>query len=310
MKRDIIELKRSVNIVDIIGRTVSLKKRGHEWEGLCPWHGDKHASLKVNEKKQVFACFPCGKAGDVIDFLTLQGATMDEALKDLESAAGQVQTKKRSKETWKQVMPKDDIAFEITHFRFGKPAATWRYANERNELIGFVCRFNLADGKKETWPYTLCRCTENTEHPWKVGKVEWRWRGFDELRTLYNRCELAQRPDDFVLIVEGEKTCDAAKKLFPEFVCTTWQGGSNAVDKTNWLPLRDRKVIIWRDNDEPGFKAMMAIKGILQPITAHQVRAVNMSNGRIEFPKGWDLADPAPAAINIRDYLKSNLYYL
>ncbi len=63
------ELKAQLNIVDIIGREVNLKKSGSNYMGLCPFHSEKTPSFSVNEGKQFYHCFGCGKSGDVIGFV-------------------------------------------------------------------------------------------------------------------------------------------------------------------------------------------------------------------------------------------------
>ena len=63
------ELKAQLNIVDIIGREVQLKKSGSNYMGLCPFHNEKTPSFSVNEGKQFYHCFGCGKSGDVIGFV-------------------------------------------------------------------------------------------------------------------------------------------------------------------------------------------------------------------------------------------------
>lgn len=63
------DLKAQLNIVDIIGREVKLKKSGSNYMGLCPFHSEKSPSFSVNEGKQFYHCFGCGKSGDVIGFV-------------------------------------------------------------------------------------------------------------------------------------------------------------------------------------------------------------------------------------------------
>lgn len=63
------ELKMQVNIVDVVGRVVELKKAGANYKGLCPFHSEKTPSFMVNEEKQIFNCFGCGEKGDVIKFV-------------------------------------------------------------------------------------------------------------------------------------------------------------------------------------------------------------------------------------------------
>ena len=63
------QLKEQVNIVDVIGRVVRLKKAGANYKGLCPFHNEKTPSFSVSETRQFFNCFGCGARGDVISFV-------------------------------------------------------------------------------------------------------------------------------------------------------------------------------------------------------------------------------------------------
>ena len=62
-------MRNSVNIVDVISQYVSLEKKGKDYIGLCPFHQEKTPSFTVNEEKQFFKCFGCGKGGNVYKFL-------------------------------------------------------------------------------------------------------------------------------------------------------------------------------------------------------------------------------------------------
>ena len=67
---DVIESVRgSVNIADVVGQYVQLKKSGKNLFGLCPFHEEKTPSFSVNEEKQIFHCFSCGRGGNVFKFL-------------------------------------------------------------------------------------------------------------------------------------------------------------------------------------------------------------------------------------------------
>ena len=63
------ELLARVDIVELVGRYVQLKKGGANFMGLCPFHGEKSPSFSVSPSKQFFHCFGCGKHGDAIGFL-------------------------------------------------------------------------------------------------------------------------------------------------------------------------------------------------------------------------------------------------
>jgi DNA primase len=63
------EVKQRVDIVDIISDYVVLKKRGSNYQGLCPFHDEKSPSFSVNPSKQFYHCFGCGAGGNGIKFL-------------------------------------------------------------------------------------------------------------------------------------------------------------------------------------------------------------------------------------------------
>ena len=83
------ELLARVDVVEVVGRFVQLKKGGANFMGLCPFHGEKSPSFSVSPAKQFFHCFGCGKNGNAIGFLMEHaGMTFVEAVKDLAQNVG------------------------------------------------------------------------------------------------------------------------------------------------------------------------------------------------------------------------------
>lgn len=69
-KKDLLqEIKERVDIVDLIGEYITLKKAGQNYKGLCPFHSEKTPSFTVNPSKQIFYCFGCHRGGDQITFI-------------------------------------------------------------------------------------------------------------------------------------------------------------------------------------------------------------------------------------------------
>ena len=83
------ELLSRIDVVDVVGKYVQLKKGGANFMGLCPFHGEKSPSFSVSPTKQFFHCFGCGKNGNAIGFLMEHaGMTFIEAVKDLAQQTG------------------------------------------------------------------------------------------------------------------------------------------------------------------------------------------------------------------------------
>ena len=68
-KESIEELRSQIDIVDVIGRVVQLKRAGANFKGLCPFHNEKTPSFVVSPQKQIFTCFGCGASGDLLGFV-------------------------------------------------------------------------------------------------------------------------------------------------------------------------------------------------------------------------------------------------
>ncbi len=83
------ELLNRVDVVDVVGRYVQLKKGGANFMGLCPFHGEKSPSFSVSPTKQFYHCFGCGANGNAIGFLMEHaGMNFVEAVKDLAQQVG------------------------------------------------------------------------------------------------------------------------------------------------------------------------------------------------------------------------------
>ncbi|WP_305820984.1 DNA primase [Massilia brevitalea] len=87
----ITDLLNRVDIVDVVGRYVQLKKGGANFMGLCPFHSEKSPSFTVSPTKQFYHCFGCGAHGTAIGFLIeYSGMGFVDAVKDLAQNVGMV----------------------------------------------------------------------------------------------------------------------------------------------------------------------------------------------------------------------------
>ncbi len=89
------EIKERTDIVEIISESVTLKKAGVNFKGLCPFHSEKTPSFTVSPAKQIFYCFGCGVGGDVFSFLEkYHGITFSQAAEELANRYGITISKK------------------------------------------------------------------------------------------------------------------------------------------------------------------------------------------------------------------------
>jgi len=189
----------------------------------------------------------------------------------------------------KATVPKPVDPLTFKHPRRPEPAtAAWAYRDAEGQVVAYVVRFDFppkpgkTDPGKDVLPFR-----------WLNGK--WRQKGWKkddpEQSPLYNLPHLVSRPTFPVLLVEGEKTAEAALRIFPTRIVTTWQGGSKAFAKADVTPLQGRDVVFWPDADEPGLAVVDEVLAALP-----QARVVDLPPG---LPDGWDLADPVPNNIDV-----------
>lgn len=257
---DAAQLRESVAVSDVVGRFVELTRAGgDELKGLCPFHVEQTPSFHVNNKKRLWICFGCGRKGGVIDFvMEREGVDLAHACEIVAQLAGiaagspvvraspaaveAARARQADEQRFQVVMPipSDAPPPPEKHFKLNAaPSRMWTYRNAAGEPLGYVCRFDLeVDGKRRKEVIPLHYTTAG-----------WRWTSAPKPRPLYGLEELARRPEAVVLLVEGEKACDAARQLMPEWVCVAWPGGSKAIQHVDWQPLDGRRVVMWPDFD-------------------------------------------------------------
>jgi hypothetical protein len=201
---------------------------------------------------------------------------------------------------WLPMMPapgEPPAASAIRHHHYGTAARVWTYRNGRGDPLFATVRFESVgkDGiaQKVILPYTFGYRAWQVKSGPNAGKPRsgegWHFKLPNQPLPLYGLDRLAARPDAPVLVCEGEKAADAAAELFPDRVCITSQGGSNAARKADWSPLAGRHVTVWPDNDLAGRRYADEVVALAEKAGARSVLVVNVPAG---WPEGWDLADP------------------
>lgn len=293
------------------------KKDGVEYVATNPTRGDRKAgSFRINTVTGVWCDFASNDSGsDTIALVAyLEDVKQGEAARRLSKRLGMPIEEKRAPAMDGSTKPGSAAAADwiaqphapqghkypsFRHPAHGLPSGQWEYKTADGLTIGYVCRYDIGDGAKDVIPFSWCRHKE-------TGETKWRMRGFPTPRALYGLDRLAARPEASVMVVEGEKSADAAARIMPDFVCVSWPGGGKGVRHCDWSPLAGRRVFIWPDRDrhvyndkdaptaddigtmkpwedQPGQIAALAI--------AEKVEGANIlmpPDGKVD---GWDAAD-------------------
>ncbi len=155
------DIRAAVDVVDLVGRYVNIRKAGANWKGLCPFHAEKTPSFMVNPKKGIFHCFGCGVGGDVFGFLMRQDKlSFPEAVRALAKQAGVALAESRdgapadgSREELYRVM---ELAARFYAEQLWKPAGARAraYLTERGIDAEVARRFSLGYAL-ESWDALL-----------------------------------------------------------------------------------------------------------------------------------------------------------
>lgn len=157
------EVKSKLNVVDVVGETVALKKAGTTFKGLCPFHGEKTPSFVVTPARDSWHCFGCGLGGDIFSFVMQRdGVGFPDALRTLAAKAGVEVDERSRREDAHKARLRDvlDTAIAFYHtvlvnHRTGQPALD--YLRTRGFTDETIEKFQLgwAPGGWDTMSKTL-----------------------------------------------------------------------------------------------------------------------------------------------------------
>lgn len=169
------ELLARVDVVDVVGRYVQLRKGGANLLGLCPFHSEKSPSFTVSPTKQFYHCFGCGAHGSAITFLMEHtGASFPEAVRTLAASAGmtvpeenrsprqQQETARRKAEESRHTQVLDATQAHYLKQLRASPAAI-RYLKQRGLTGEIAAHFGL--GWSGTDRHGLSQVFPNYEDP-------------------------------------------------------------------------------------------------------------------------------------------------
>lgn len=153
------DIRAAVDIVELVGRFVNLRKAGQNWKGLCPFHAEKTPSFMVNPRKGIFHCFGCGVGGDAFGFLMRQDRlSFPEAVRVLAKTAGITLSEERAAgdSGREELLRAMDVAarFFAEQLATSPGARARAYLEQRGIDAGVATRFGLGYAP-ESWD-ALC----------------------------------------------------------------------------------------------------------------------------------------------------------
>ena len=309
------------------------KYRGHEYVACNPTRADQKAgSFTINTHSGVWSDFATGDSGgDLISlyaYLFCSGRQGD-ALQAVAERLRVGNFAKADRQPYSAAAKKGDNKHPVAPFdeahlaalplsraydfaRRGREEgfrAVYRDAEGRPLCV--VQRFFDEGGGKTDLPFALCYDGGRREYVWSNRRIA-------DPQPLFGLDDLAARPSDGVLLVEGEKCRLAAREYARQrqLVAVSWLGGSSGWKKANWQPLAGRDVVIWPDCDsqrqpltrkeaadglrledkpylpwheQPGMKAALGIAEKLHGMGC-RVKMVKVPEPGL-WPAGYDIAD-------------------
>lgn len=122
MADEIAEIRARIDIVELIGQTVSLKRAGSSFKGLCPFHQDRNPSFSVTPQTGHYRCWSCGEHGDIFTWVEkTQNVTFVEALQLLAEKAGVELRRTRKEDKSARMNQRGAMEAALAYFRESLP---------------------------------------------------------------------------------------------------------------------------------------------------------------------------------------------
>jgi 5S rRNA maturation endonuclease (ribonuclease M5) len=248
---NIIDEHFSNNFIKFYERYIpKLKKIGaNEYQGSCPFHEDKHPSFSLKNSNGVHFCHGCHVKGNAISFYA-QIHNLD------------------TKKDFRKIMAAicDEFGIDNGNKESSDPEAVYPYQDAEGNVLYEICRM----------PKKVFRARQLD----KNGKYIWNVKGVEPV--LYNLPEVIKAHE--VLIVEGEKDVETARKLTGVATCNPFGAGKWRDSFSEYL--KGKNVVIIADNDEPGVKHAASVAQSLSG-KAQSLKIIRFE----DMPEGSDLTD-------------------
>lgn len=229
------------------------------WSALCPAHNDNNPSLSIAQAKDGRVLVKCHADCETKDVVEAMGLSMGDLfsrgtmLNPRTKAGATIPMASSPKPPSKPsgtAYPTPEAAIAEMERHHNKSSQQWAYQDITGTTVGYVVRWDLADGKKDYRPVS------RHAGGWYIAAMP-------EPRPLYGLVELMMAKR--VVITEGEKAADRARII--GLTTTTSVGGASAPKHSDWWPLAGKEVWILPDNDAPGRKYADTVSSILTKLT-------------------------------------------
>jgi DNA primase len=272
MTTDIASIRDRHPLVDVVARYTEVVRKGSEYVSLCLFHNDAKPSMTIfrgRDGVQRFRCFACGATGDVVDFIKdVDNVDTGEAIRRLDGEQLPMPNTRTPRElppdeseVWVPIVPVPEGAPKYDPGKTWNPKrAAWvryrpalsvPYYRPDGGLVGHIVRLEFEDGQK------ICPVITYCEGP--GGERRWCAKRPKPPYPLVGCEQLARRPKDAVMVVEGEKKRIAGEQVLPAFIWLSLLGGAEAVAVNDLTPLEGRHITLWPDADPVGRKAMRMV---------------------------------------------------
>ncbi|NGP43532.1 DNA primase [Bacillaceae bacterium SIJ1] len=270
-------IRQSVDIVDVIGEYVQLKKQGKNHFGLCPFHGENTPSFSVSEDKQIFHCFGCGVGGNAFQFLMdYKGISFVEAVQSLATQtnvalpdASHVPTSRQSPEQ-QAVKEAYELVTKLYHhllMNTEEGAIAREYVQQRDIHLETANLFRLGYAP-DSWQLTVQFLEKRgydlalMHKAGLIGFSEHKERYYDKYR---NRLIFPIADTNGTIIAFGGRAI--AQEMEPKFLNTAetpwFEKGKNLYSFTLARPAVQKE------------KALLLMEGNIDVVTAHQAGFTN-----------------------------------
>lgn len=279
--------RRNDRVQKLLQHRSGSKQSGDEIRFRCVYPGnhrncDADPSASFNVYEGVWCCHACGAKGHAGGLLDLLDPVPSELMQQVRLVPAQPRPAAMS-----EPVPMVEVDCDCgrrhnrpqQHYELGTPSACWFYHDADGAAVACALRFEQPP-KPDAAPGTK---PPKQFRPFNLATGSWK---SPDPRPLYRLDELTQRPDEPVVIVEGEKCADAVAEL--GWLATSVMGGAQAVGKADLTPLAGRTVYLWRDNDHAGETWLEKLRELLPAAGVRAVFVVPIPDGS---PTSWDAAD-------------------